>query len=72
MYRISRNGQEPTIDVDHVDGIEPAIRSSVAGRYHVDELSADPLPSGHTSRRWRVGIKWHDGTFAVEADPWGT
>ena len=49
MYRISRNGQEPIIDVDQVEAIEPAIRSSEPGRYHVDEISADPLPSGHTS-----------------------
>ena len=45
------------IDVDQVEAIEPAIRSSEPGRYHVDEISADPMPSGHTSRRWGVGIK---------------
>jgi hypothetical protein len=47
MCRISRNGQEPIIDVDHVDAIGPAIRSSEPARYLVDEISADPLPSGH-------------------------
>jgi hypothetical protein len=51
MYRISRNGQEPIIDVEQVEAIEPAIRSSEPGRYHVDEISADPLPSGHDWRR---------------------
>ena len=40
MYRISRNGHEPIIDVDQVEAIEPAIRSSEPGRYHVDEISA--------------------------------
>jgi hypothetical protein len=39
MLRISRNGQEPIIDVDQVEAIEPAIRSSEPGRYHVDEIS---------------------------------
>ena len=43
-------------------GIEPAIRSSEPSRYHVDEISRDPLPCGHTSRRWGVGIKRPDGT----------
>ena len=52
MYRISRNPQEPIIDVDHVKAIEPVIRSSNPGRYHVNEISRDQLPSGHTSRRW--------------------
>jgi hypothetical protein len=56
MYRISRNGQEPIIDVDQVEAIGPAIRSSEPGRYYVDEISADPLPGCHTSRRWGVGI----------------
>jgi len=61
MFRISRNGPEPIIDVDQAESIEPTIRSSDAGRYHIDEISADPLPSGHTSRRWGVGIKRPDG-----------
>jgi hypothetical protein len=57
MYRISRNGHDPIIDVDQVEAIDPAIRSSDPGRNHVDEISADPLPSGHISRRWGVGIR---------------
>ena len=51
MYRISRNGHEPIIDVDQLGAIEPAIRLSEPGRYHLDEISADPLPSGHTLRK---------------------
>ncbi len=38
MYRISQNGQEPIVDVDTVDQLEPAIRASEPGRYHVDEI----------------------------------
>ena len=70
MYRISRNGQEPILHVDQVEAIEPAIQSSPPGRYHVDEISADPLPNRHTSRRWGIGIKRADGTVAIEPDPW--
>jgi hypothetical protein len=62
MYRISQSGQEPILDVDTVDQLEPAIRASELGRYHVDEIGADPLPSGHTLRRSGVGIKRDDGT----------
>ena len=37
MYRIiSQNGQEPVIDVDNLDDIEPALRDSKPGRYDVD------------------------------------
>ena len=46
MYRISRDGQEPIIDVDTVDQLEPAIRASKPGRYHVDQIERDPLPIG--------------------------
>ncbi len=68
MYRISRNGQEPIIHVDHVEAIGPAIPSSEPGRYHVDEISADSLPSGHTSRRWGVAIKQPEGSVVLEPD----
>jgi hypothetical protein len=52
------------------DGRLITVRAAKAGRYHVDEISADPLPSGHTSRRRGVGIKRDDGTIAIEPDPW--
>jgi hypothetical protein len=50
MYRISGNKHEPLVDVDQVEAIEPAIRSSEPGRYHVNEISADPLPSRDRAR----------------------
>jgi hypothetical protein len=70
MYRISRPGREPSTDVDLVEAVEGAIRAGGPGYYHVDEISADPLPSGHTSRRWGGGIKRPDGAVAIEPDPW--
>ena len=42
MYRISRNGQEPIIDVDTIEDMRPAIRNLEARRYDVDEIT-DPL-----------------------------
>ncbi len=69
-YRISRDGQEPIADVYNVEAIEPVIRTSEPGRYHIDELSAVPLPSGHTERRWGVAFKWNDGSVVIEPDPW--
>jgi hypothetical protein len=70
MYRISCNGQEPIIDVDQVETIEPSIRSSAAGRYHLDDISADPFSCGHSSRRLGVGINRQNGTVAREPDRW--
>jgi hypothetical protein len=70
MDRISRNGHEPIIDVDQVEAIEPAIRSRNPRRYRVDEISADPLSSGHTPRRWGGGIEHGDGAVVLDHDPW--
>ena len=69
MFRISRVGPEPFIDVDRAEAIEPAIPSSEPGRYHVDEILADPMPSGHTSRRWGTAIKRPDGSAELEGEP---
>jgi len=49
IHRISRNGQEPIIDVDQVEAIEPAIRSSEPGRYLENEIGADGLRRGNTT-----------------------
>jgi hypothetical protein len=70
MFRISQRGCDPIVDVDQVGEIEPAIRSSESGRYHIDEIAADPLSSGHTSRRWGIGIRLADGAVLLELDPW--
>ena len=70
MYRISRNVHEPIVDVDQVEAIEPAIRSSEPGRYQVDQIEREPRPSGHTSRRWGVGIKHPNGSVELEPIPW--
>ncbi len=71
MSRTNPNGREPDIGVDTLDQLEPAIRSSEPGRYHVDQIERDRLPSGHASKRWGVGIKRADGTVEREPDRWG-
>jgi hypothetical protein len=70
MFRISRFGSDDIIDVAQVDEIEPVIRSIAPGAYHVNEISADPLPSGRTSRRWGIVIKRQNGSMVIEPDPW--
>jgi hypothetical protein len=69
MFRISQ-GITKGVDVDTVETIEPAIRLCRPGRYHIDQIERDPLPCGHTSRRWGVGIKNRDGSVDLEPDPW--
>jgi hypothetical protein len=68
MFRISRNGQEPIVDVGALEEIEPVIRRSEPGQYLIDEMSRDPLPSGQISRRWGFGIKRADGSVSIKRD----
>ncbi len=56
MHRISRIGPEPIIDVDQVEEIESTIRSSKPGRYHVDEISSNPLPIPIEGTAHNMGI----------------
>jgi hypothetical protein len=70
MFSISRDGSDHIIEVDALDQVEPVIPAEKLGRYHIDEMDAKPLPSGHTARRCGVGIKKADGSVVIEADPW--
>jgi hypothetical protein len=70
VFRISRKGRDEIVDVERVEEIEAANRSSAPGRYHVDEISVKPLPSGHTARRWGIAIERQDGPVVIEPDPW--
>jgi hypothetical protein len=70
MFRLRSYGQEPIVNVDTVEQIEPVIPAGKLGLYDIDEITRDALPSGHTSRRWGVGIKRADGSVVIERDPW--
>jgi hypothetical protein len=73
MFRISLNGQEPVVDVDTLEQIEPVIRAAESGRYQVDEIRAsnDRFPSGNCSRAWGTVIHQPDGRIAVKPFLWG-
>jgi hypothetical protein len=70
MFRISKDAAGPIVDVDTLDEIEPVIGCGEPGRYHIDEITRDPLPAGHASRRWGDCIKRADGSVVLECDPW--
>ena len=48
VFRIVDRDGEILADADSLDGVTEIVRRAPPGRYHVDEISADPLPSGHT------------------------
>ncbi len=70
MFRISRDGQEPFVEVESVAQIVPAIRSRPPGQYAIDEVSDDPLVGRHASRRWGTGIICPDGVISIKPNQW--
>jgi hypothetical protein len=70
ILRVNDLNGEPIRTADSQEGIKRVIKDLGKGRYHVDEISSDALPSGHTSRRWGVGIKRPDGVVTLDSDPW--
>jgi hypothetical protein len=70
IYRISQPGREPVVDAGTVEAIEGTIGAGGPGCYHIDEISSDVLPSGHTSRRWGKATWRPDGVITLDPDPW--
>ena len=57
---------EMLADADCLDGVTEVVRHAPPGRYHVDEISAAPLSSGHTARRWGFAIRHDDGRVILD------
>jgi hypothetical protein len=70
ILRVNDPNGDPIGTADSQESIKGSIERLGPGRYHVDEISSDPLPSGHTSRRCEFGIMRPDGVVTIDADPW--
>ncbi len=68
MLRVTRG--ETGFDADTLDQARERLRDDKPGLYRVDEIRADPFPSGHTSRAWRGLIRHADGRVEDEPHPW--
>jgi hypothetical protein len=51
MFRVGQRG-EGIDDADTIEGAREIVRGQPQDRYEVDEIRADPFPSGHSSRQW--------------------
>jgi hypothetical protein len=67
MFRVSHRG-EGIDDADTIEGALESARGQPPGRSDVDEIRAEPFPSGHASRSWGRMIRHPDGW--VEEEPW--
>jgi hypothetical protein len=67
MFRVNHR-REGTDDARTIGGVREIVGGQAPGGYDVDEIRAEPLPSGHTSRSWGRVIRHGDGK--VEHEPW--
>jgi hypothetical protein len=68
MFRFSRDDL-----IDNAETIEDSreiVRGQPPGRYHVDEIRAEPFACGHTSRAWGHLIRDYDGAVVDEPHTW--
>ena len=70
VFRIVGRDGEIVANVDGLAGVNEIVHRAPTGRYHVDEISADPLPSGRTSRHWGFAMRHDDGRVILDPDPW--
>jgi hypothetical protein len=70
MLRVNDPQGDPVGVAPDVEGLRRLVEGLGPGRYHVDEIAADPLPSGHTSRRRGVAIRHPDGRVELDPEPW--
>ena len=70
LFRIVDRDGEMVADADTLNGVTEVVCNAPPGRYHVDEISVDPLPSRRTARRWGSAIRHNDGRVILDLDPW--
>jgi hypothetical protein len=68
MFRISRG--ESGFDAETIERASERLAGMPAGRYDVDEIRAEPFPSGHTSRQWGRLLRHPGGEVEAEPHPW--
>jgi hypothetical protein len=68
MFRVS--GDRICEDGDTSVGAREIVHPQKPGRYHVDEIRADPLPTGHTARAWGEMIRHIGGRVEDKPYPW--
>jgi len=68
VFRISHGNDG--FDADSIDQARERLRRKEPGLNRVDEIRADPFPSGHTSRDWGGLIRHVDGRVVDEPHPW--
>jgi hypothetical protein len=69
-YLLIDSKGELVSDAYSIERLKTILSHMDTDRYAVDEISTDPLPSGHTARRWGVMLKLDDGTIIEEPHPW--
>jgi hypothetical protein len=70
ILRINDESGDPIGTARSIVGVAELLFDSRPGVYHIDEISADRLPCGHTSRRWGIAIKRGDSMVSIARELW--
>ena len=70
ILRVNNPDGDPIGSAESIPGLARLFADVPPGRYHIDEISHDPLPSGHTSRRWGIAVKRGDSSVSIARDIW--
>jgi hypothetical protein len=65
ILRINDPEGDPIGSAESIPGLARLLEGVPPGRYHTDEIRADHLPSGHTSRRWGFAIIRPDSSMSI-------
>jgi hypothetical protein len=70
ILRVNDHHGEPIGTALSIHSLEWLFEDVPPGRYHIDEISHDPFPSDHTSRRWGIAVKRCDSSVSIARDIW--
>jgi hypothetical protein len=69
MFRISRQQNEPPIDVYTYKAILAVIRTSNPGRYAIAEIKDASRAADDNGQQWGVGVKHANGSISIDVIP---
>jgi hypothetical protein len=65
ILRVNNPDGDPIGTAKSINGLARLLESVPPGVYHIDEISAEPLPSGHTSGSYGFAITRGDSPMSI-------
>jgi hypothetical protein len=72
ILRLNDSDGDPIGTALSIHSLTRLFENFLPGRDRIDEISHDPFPSGHTSRRWGIAVKRNDLSVSIARQVWHT